>query len=172
VKSQSFLLPLRIPSATGIQKPCHNHLCLTASTSGVFSRLPNVGPCGGLRGIGVLTCSTPEGRGGRRRKAKTVAEAYDAATVKYEKTWSKSFAFTLVTTSDDKARIATLFSRLLALPASMVACMTPATVKAGLVSAILSAGYHVDLGGGDHYNAKALRTKVPLIQHKAPFVSP
>ena len=39
------------------------------------------------------------------------------------------------------------------------------TVKAGFVSAVLSAGYHVELaGGGGHYNAAALRSKVAEIQ--------
>lgn len=50
----------------------------------------------------------------------------------------------------------------------MVAGMTPTTVKAGFVSAVLSAGYHVELAGGGHYNAKALRAKVAEIQSKIP----
>lgn len=50
----------------------------------------------------------------------------------------------------------------------MVAGMTPTTVKAGFVSAILDAGYHVELAGGGHYNANALRAKVAEIQAKIP----
>jgi fatty acid synthase subunit alpha len=50
----------------------------------------------------------------------------------------------------------------------MVAGMTPSTVKGGFVSAILSAGYHVELAGGGHYNAAAVRTKVAEIQSKIP----
>lgn len=50
----------------------------------------------------------------------------------------------------------------------MVAGMTPTTVKAGFVSAVLDAGYHVELAGGGHYNAAALRTKVTEIQSKIP----
>jgi fatty acid synthase subunit alpha, fungi type len=50
----------------------------------------------------------------------------------------------------------------------MVAGMTPTTVKAGFVSAVLSAGYHVKLAGGGHYNAVALRSKVAEIQSKIP----
>lgn len=46
--------------------------------------------------------------------------------------------------------------------------MTPTTVKAGFVSAVLSAGYHVELAGGGHYNANALRSKVAEIQAKIP----
>jgi fatty acid synthase subunit alpha, fungi type len=50
----------------------------------------------------------------------------------------------------------------------MVAGMTPTTVKAGFVSAVLSAGYHIELAGGGHYNANALRAKVAEIQAKIP----
>lgn len=50
----------------------------------------------------------------------------------------------------------------------MVAGMTPTTVKTGFVSAILNAGYHVELAGGGHYNANAVRAKVAEIQAKLP----
>ncbi|KAF8314566.1 uncharacterized protein EI90DRAFT_429957 [Cantharellus anzutake] len=39
-------------------------------------------------------------------------------------------------------------------------CLT----KAGFVSAILSAGYHVELAGGGHYNAAAVHAKVAEVQ--------
>lgn len=69
---------------------------------------------------------------------------------------------------DGKIHIDTPFSRLLGKPPIMVAGMTPTTVKAGFVSAVLSAGYHVELAGGGHYNATALRAKVAEIQAKIP----
>lgn len=50
----------------------------------------------------------------------------------------------------------------------MVAGMTPTTVQAGFVSAILNAGFHVELAGGGHYNAAALRSKVAEIQKAIP----
>jgi fatty acid synthase subunit alpha, fungi type len=50
----------------------------------------------------------------------------------------------------------------------MVAGMTPSTVKGGFVSAVLSAGYHIELAGGGHYNAAALRAKISEIQSKIP----
>lgn len=50
----------------------------------------------------------------------------------------------------------------------MVAGMTPTTVKAGFVSAVLRAGFHVELAGGGHYNAAALRAKVAEIQAHIP----
>ena len=50
----------------------------------------------------------------------------------------------------------------------MVAGMTPSTVKAGFVSAVLDAGYHIELAGGGHYNAAALRSKIAEIQKLIP----
>jgi hypothetical protein len=50
----------------------------------------------------------------------------------------------------------------------MVAGMTPSTVKAGFVSAILSAGFHVELAGGGHYSPDAIRAKVAEIQSQIP----
>jgi enoyl reductase-like protein len=69
-----------------------------------------------------------------------------------------------MTRSDGKLHIDTPFSRLLGKPPIMVAGMTPTTVPAGFVSAVLNAGYHIELAGGGHYNAKALRAKVAAIQ--------
>jgi fatty acid synthase subunit alpha, fungi type len=48
----------------------------------------------------------------------------------------------------------------------MVAGMTPTTVKAGFISAVLEAGYHVELAGSGHYSPAALRAKVAEIQGK------
>lgn len=70
--------------------------------------------------------------------------------------------------SDGTIHLDTPFSRLLGKPPLMVAGMTPTTVKAGFVSAILDAGYHVELAGGGHYSPAALRAKVAEIQSKIP----
>jgi len=70
--------------------------------------------------------------------------------------------------SDGMIHIDTPFSRLLGKPPIMVAGMTPTTVKAGFVSAILRAGYHVELAGGGHYSPAALRAKVAEIQSGIP----
>lgn len=45
----------------------------------------------------------------------------------------------------------------------MVAGMTPSTLKGGFVSAVLDAGYFIELAGGGH-NAAALRSRVVVIQ--------
>lgn len=70
--------------------------------------------------------------------------------------------------SDGTIHIDTPFSRLLGKPPIMVAGMTPTTVKAGFVSAVLSAGYHIELAGGGHYSPAALRSKMAEIQAKIP----
>jgi fatty acid synthase subunit alpha len=70
--------------------------------------------------------------------------------------------------SDGAIHLDTPMSRLLGKPPIMVAGMTPTTVKAGFVSAILNAGYHVELAGGGHYNANAVRAKVAEIQANLP----
>ena len=59
--------------------------------------------------------------------------------------------------SDGKIYLDTHFSRLLGKPPIMVAGMTPSTVKAGFVSAVLDVGFYIKLVGGGHYNAAALR---------------
>ncbi|KAF7374647.1 Fatty acid synthase subunit alpha [Mycena sanguinolenta] len=127
---------------------------------------------GGLSGIGPLTAKNLDGRGVRvivaGDRAKGDAELYNAQNVKYEEWWSKKFAPGLVKTSDGTMHLDTPFSRLLGKPPIMVAGMTPSTVQAGFVSAVLNAGYHVELAGGGHYNPTALRTKVAEIQSKIP----
>ena len=70
--------------------------------------------------------------------------------------------------SDGEIHLDTPFSRLLGKPPIMVAGMTPLTVKAGFVSAVLDAGYHIELAGGGHYNAAALHSKVAEIQKQIP----
>ncbi|KAG8213088.1 hypothetical protein J3R82DRAFT_11484 [Butyriboletus roseoflavus] len=127
---------------------------------------------GGLNGIGPLTARNLDGRGIRviilGDKGRGEAELFDTEDVQYEEWWSKKYAPRLVKTSDGKIHLDTPFSRLLGKPPIMVAGMTPTTVKAGFVSAILSAGYHVELAGGGHYNPTALRAKVAEIQSKIP----
>ncbi len=59
-------------------------------------------------------------------------------------------------------------SRLLGKPPIMVAGMTPSTVQGGFVSAILDAGYHVELAGGGQYRSGDLRRRVTEIQSKIP----
>ncbi|KAF8969171.1 fatty acid synthase [Flammula alnicola] len=127
---------------------------------------------GGLSGIGPLTARNFDGRGVRvivvGEKGKGDAELYSSLGVKSEEWWSKKWSPSLLRTSDGELHLDTPFSRLLGKPPIMVAGMTPSTVKAGFVSAVLDAGYHIELAGGGHYNAAALRSKVAEIQKLIP----
>ncbi|KZP00458.1 fatty acid synthase [Calocera viscosa TUFC12733] len=127
---------------------------------------------GGMSGIGSLTQRNLEGRGVRvvvvGNKGPGAAELYDAEKVRRAEKWEEVFTPRLVKTLDGRIQIDTPFSRLLGKPPIMVAGMTPTTVKAGFVSAVLRAGYHVELAGGGHYNPAALRAKVADIQSQIP----
>ncbi|KAG8724432.1 3-oxoacyl-[acyl-carrier-protein] synthase [Ceratobasidium sp. 395] len=109
---------------------------------------------GGMSDIGSLTVRDLDGRGVRvvivGDKGKSGAEVYDATN-----------------TSDGKIQLDTTFSRLLGKPPIMVAGMTPATVETGFVSAVLRAGYHVELAGGEHYNAGAPAPRSPKSWRKS-----
>lgn len=124
---------------------------------------------GGMSGIGPLTQRNWEGRGIRvlipGANGKTGSEIYQSTLIREEK-WSEKLQPSLVKTKDGKIHLDTPFSRLLGKPPLMVAGMTPSTVKGGFVSAVLNAGYHIELAGGGHYNAKMLRAKVAEIQSK------
>ncbi|GAA5867928.1 hypothetical protein JCM8547_003416 [Rhodosporidiobolus lusitaniae] len=125
---------------------------------------------GGASGIGSLCVRNWEGRGirtimlGNRGEGAGAGKEAWGKTVPGESKWDERFHPKLVRTSDGKIHLDTPFSRLLSKPPLMVAGMTPTTVKAGFVSAVLRAGYHVELAGGGHYNEKAVRAKVAEIQ--------
>ncbi|KPV74346.1 uncharacterized protein RHOBADRAFT_37342 [Rhodotorula graminis WP1] len=125
---------------------------------------------GGASGIGSLCMRNWEGRGIRTvmlgNRATGVGAGKEAwgSVVPVEHKWDDKFHPRLVRTSDGKVHLDTPFSRLLSKPPLMVGGMTPTTVKAGFVSAVLKAGYHVELAGGGHYNEKAVRAKVAEIQ--------
>jgi fatty acid synthase subunit alpha, fungi type len=171
--NQIFTKPLHWPKATDLPQ-CATHAV-------------DVG-AGGISGIGPLNARNLDGRGVRfiviGEKGKGDAEFYLVCDVKTEQSWirnghrhlSKQGEFPALACSstfedlgsDGKIRIDTSFSRLLGKPPVVVAGMTPATVKAGFVSAVLYAGCHVELAGGGHYSPAALRAKVAEIQSRIP----
>ncbi|BGP17655.1 hypothetical protein JCM10213_004639 [Rhodosporidiobolus nylandii] len=125
---------------------------------------------GGASGIGSLCVRNWEGRGiraimlGNRGEGANAGKEAWGKVLPTESKWNERFHPKLVRTSDGTIHLDTPFSRLLSKPPLMVAGMTPTTVKAGFVSAVLRAGYHVELAGGGHYNEKAVRAKVAEIQ--------
>ncbi|KAE8228240.1 hypothetical protein CF326_g6836 [Tilletia indica] len=122
----------------------------------------------GLSGIGGLTAYNLQGRRVRVFIAsgmhRETAELHDLHQVQSEERWSDAFRPRLVKTEEGKLQLDTAFSRLLGRPPIMVPGMTPSTMGAGFNVAVLNAGYHIELAGGSHYNAKALRSKVAKIQ--------
>jgi fatty acid synthase subunit alpha len=134
---------------------------------------------GGIGGIGPLTARNLDGRGVRvivvGDKGRGGAEVYGLQNVRYEEWWRKKwgpqpvrtrydffllYGIVLTTSnSDGTIHIDTPYPRLLGKPPIMVAGMTPSTVRAGFVSAIISTGFHVEL---------AIRAKVAEIQSQIP----
>lgn len=130
---------------------------------------------GTLSGIGSLVARNTEGKGHRVVFAglpasgqgnKIMNEVYDSTQIIREQRWSEKYKIRLVKTKDGRLQIDTPFSRLLSKPPLMVAGMTPCTVPADFNAAVMNAGFHIELAGGGHYNAKALRSKISAIRAK------
>lgn len=128
---------------------------------------------GALSGIGSLMARNIEGKGYRMvflglpasgQGNKIMNEVYDSVRIVREERWSEKYKISLVKTRDGRLHIDTPFSRLLSKPPLMVAGMTPCTVPANFNAAVMNAGYHIELAGGGHYNARALRSKIAAIR--------
>ncbi|KAI8993220.1 fatty acid synthase [Pilobolus umbonatus] len=142
-----------------------------------LTHIIDFGP-GGTSGIGGLTYRNKEGTGvqivlagaleGSNRDLSYKASLFDSdiRAVTYSQNWAKLFQPKLVqTTSNGRIHVDTKMSRLLGKPPLMVAGMTPATVSEKFVSAVMNAGYHIELAGGGHFNEKMLRGKVDQIMN-------
>ncbi|KIY43927.1 fatty acid synthase [Fistulina hepatica ATCC 64428] len=145
------------------------------------THIVDFGP-GGASGIGPLTARALAGRGVRvvlpgavvRGMEDVLPEAsealYDSVRLRRSCSWAEEFGPKLVTIkgSNDTLALDTRMSRLLGKPPIMVPGMTPTTVQAGFVSAILRAGYHVELAGGAHFAPFLVRAKVKEIVKQIP----
>ncbi|KAJ2549379.1 fatty acid synthase alpha subunit Lsd1, partial [Coemansia sp. RSA 1933] len=133
---------------------------------------------GGAGGFGDISFRIVEGRGvalvcasmfsdsNRRAPVAPKADLYkvDAASLKKACDWAREYGPRLVRTeTDGKIHIDTAMSRLLGKPPVMVAGMTPSTVSDVFVSAVMRAGYHIELSGGGHFSEPMLRDKVDKI---------
>ncbi|KAK9446830.1 acyl transferase domain-containing protein [Limtongia smithiae] len=139
----------------------------SATTFPKATHIIDFGP-GGSSGLGVLTHRNKEGTGvrvilggafeGPPSELGYKPELFDRedAAVKFAADWKREFAPKLVRTAQGKTYVDTKFSRLLGQPPIMVAGMTPSTVPADFVAATMSAGYHIELGGGGYFNASGL----------------
>ncbi|KAJ1894042.1 fatty acid synthase alpha subunit Lsd1, partial [Coemansia sp. IMI 209127] len=120
-----------------------------------------------LEGRGVpLICVSMFSEGGKWLPVASKGDLYkaDAADLREASDWGKEFGPRLVRSeTDGKIDIDTRMSRLLGKPPVMVAGMTPSTVSDVFVSAVMRAGYHIELSGGGHFSEPMLRDKVDKI---------
>ena len=77
--------------------------------------------------------------------------------------WGDRFRPRLVQPIYGEPMLDTKLSRLLGTPPVMVAGMTPTTVPWDFVSAIMNAGYHVELAGGGYMNAETMSNAIRKI---------
>ena len=82
--------------------------------------------------------------------------------------WGDRFRPRLVESNSGEPMLDTKLSRLLGTPPVMVAGMTPTTVHWDFVSAIMNAGYHVELAGGGYLNAETMSTAIRKIVESVP----
>ncbi|KAJ2550515.1 fatty acid synthase alpha subunit Lsd1, partial [Coemansia sp. RSA 1836] len=140
-----------------------------------ITHVVDFGP-GGVSGFGVLTQRILDGQGvsvvcagavGRQKSSLAAkADLYQtcASKLKSAVNWGEQFRPQLVRcASDGSIHISTPMSRLLGKPPVMVAGMTPSTVSEVFVSAVMRAGYHIELSGGGHFSEPMLRDKVDKI---------
>ncbi|KAH0563492.1 beta subunit of fatty acid synthetase [Trichoglossum hirsutum] len=132
---------------------------------------------GGISGLGVLTHRNKDGTGvriilaGDMEGTNTVVgykpELFDRDeehAVKYAIDWVKEYGPRLIKTSSGRTYVDTKMSRLLGVPPVMVAGMTPCTVPWDFVTAVMNAGYHIELAGGGYYNAKTMTEAISKIE--------
>ena len=82
--------------------------------------------------------------------------------------WGDRFRPRLVESNSGEPMLDTKLSRLLGTPPVMVAGMTPTTVPYDFVSAIMKAGYHVELAGGGYLDAGTMSTAIKKIVENVP----
>ncbi|KAJ2162492.1 fatty acid synthase alpha subunit Lsd1 [Coemansia sp. RSA 552] len=139
------------------------------------THIVDFGP-GGVSGIGGLTSRSKEGTGvhvvlagalessNAELSAKAALLDTRESSVVFSQNWQRDYAPRLVRSeADNKLHIDTPMSRLLGKPPVMVAGMTPSTISEVFVSAVMRAGYHVELSGGGHFSEPMLRDKVDKI---------
>ncbi|KAG0311839.1 beta subunit of fatty acid synthetase, partial [Dissophora globulifera] len=141
-----------------------------------LTHIIDFGP-GGTSGVGSMTARNKDGTGvqiviagateGVNKDLSYKPDLFDTnpASLRYAPNWATQFQPKLVRSSNGDVHIDTRMSRLLSKPPLMVAGMTPSTVNEVFTSAVMNAGYHVELAGGGHYNEAAIRSRVKKLMH-------
>nr|QOV03397.1 SpofasB [Hypomontagnella monticulosa] len=83
-------------------------------------------------------------------------------------TWKDQFKPRLVQSSEGTFNIETRLNRILRAPPVITAGMTPTTVPWDFVSAVINAGYHIELAGGGYHNAEAMTTAIEKVAASIP----
>ncbi|KAF7512381.1 hypothetical protein GJ744_001949 [Endocarpon pusillum] len=135
---------------------------------------------GGISGAGMLTHRNKEGTGVRvvlmgASEGNSAEFGYrseifqrDKRAVVWGSDWLKDHGPKLIRTASGDLKFDTKMTRLLGLPPIMVAGMTPTTVSWKFVSAIMNAGYHVELAGGGYFNGEQMSTAIKRLQKSVP----
>ncbi|KAJ3106179.1 3-oxoacyl-[acyl-carrier-protein] synthase [Phlyctochytrium bullatum] len=131
---------------------------------------------GGLSGIGGLTHRNKEGRGIQVILANTIDPNsfeildksaifdQDRASVRFAPNWAEKYRPKLIRiASTNEVHVDTSFSRLIGKPPLMVAGMTPCTANEQFVSAVINAGFQVELAGGGQHTEQYLRERVKKV---------
>ncbi|KAI8824957.1 uncharacterized protein EV422DRAFT_605412 [Fimicolochytrium jonesii] len=146
-----------------------------------ITHILDFGP-GGASGIGMLTHRNMEGTGVQVILAGTLDNVpvdllnrsyvfdRDVHSVQFAPNWAEKYRPKLIRiASTNEVHVDTPFSRLLGKAPLMVAGMTPCTMNEQFVSAIINAGFHVELAGGGQHTEQHLRDRVQsIIERIAP----
>jgi enoyl reductase-like protein len=88
----------------------------------------------------------------------------DLSSVRFAPNWAEKYRPKLIRiASTNEIHVDTSFSRLLGKAPLMVAGMTPCTASEQFVSAVINAGFHVELAGGGQHTELYLRQRVEKI---------
>ncbi|KAI0535478.1 sterigmatocystin biosynthesis fatty acid synthase subunit beta [Xylaria digitata] len=82
--------------------------------------------------------------------------------------WRERFQPRLVMYSDGNYHLETRLTTVLRAPPIITAGMTPTTVPWDFVSAVINAGYHIELAGGGYHNSAAMETAIEKVAASIP----
>ncbi|KAI8805920.1 hypothetical protein BJ742DRAFT_774644 [Cladochytrium replicatum] len=162
-----------------VEQICVQAVHWELATSAKATHILDFGP-GGASGVGGLTYRNKEGTGVHVVLAGVLeassglldtTQIYDSdpASVQFAPNWAELYRPRLLRiASTGEVHLDTSFSRLLSKPPLMVAGMTPCTVPHEFVSAIMNAGFHVELAGGGQHTEDYLRNRVQQIMELVP----
>ncbi|KAJ3214628.1 3-oxoacyl-[acyl-carrier-protein] synthase [Dinochytrium kinnereticum] len=158
-----------------VEQICIQPVHWEVATKVDVTHILDFGP-GGASGIGGLTHRNKEGTGVQVVLANaidnTITELLDQCTifdqeptsVKFAPNWAEKYRPKLIRiASSNEVHVDTSFSRLIGKAPLMVAGMTPCTMNEQFVSAVINAGFHVELAGGGQHTEKYLRDRVNSI---------